>query len=208
MESEIRMSESVISRADIRGTASGVMFMAFFGTVWADVGIGGLQGLGSIWLLILAIFIGATLFFSGIALIRSSRNLDSTNTHGSKNVNVNKWFNIVFATEFLLIIIAAIICITVGHFDWFFPIMAIIVGVHFFPLAYLFQVKAYYVTGTLLCLLAIVTLLFVPLRSSLGQHQINTWWTLVGLGSMLILWITSLVILSVGRRLLRMARDQ
>ena len=200
------MSESVISRAEIRGTASGVMFMAFFGTVWADVGIGGLQGLGSIWLLILAIFIGAALFFSGIALIRSSRNLNSTNARGSKNVD--KWFNIVFATEFVLIIIAAIICNTVGHFDWFFPIMAIIVGVHFFPLAYLFQVRAYYVTGTLLCLLAIVTLLFVPLKISLGQHQINTWWTLVGLGSMLILWITSLVILSVGRRLLRMARNQ
>jgi hypothetical protein len=202
----MRVSKSVISRAEIRGTASGVMFMAFFGTVWADVGIGGLQGLGSIWLLILAIFIGAALFFSGIALIRSSRNLNSTNARGSKNVD--KWFNIVFATEFVLIIIAAIICNTVGHFDWFFPIMAIIVGVHFLPLAYLFQVRAYYVTGTLLCLLAIVTLLFVPLKISLGQHQINTWWTLVGLGSMLILWITSLVILSVGRRLLRMARNQ
>ncbi|MDQ6601001.1 DUF7010 family protein [Bacillus salipaludis] len=202
----MRVSESVISRAEIRGTASGVMFMAFFGTVWADVGIGGLQGLGSIWLLILAIFIGAALFFSGIALIRSSKNLNSTNARGSRDVD--KWFNIVFATEFVLIIIAAIICNSVGHFDWFFPIMAIIVGVHFLPLAYLFQVRAYYVTGTLLCLLAIVTLLFVPLKISLGEHQINTWWTLVGLGSMLILWITSLVILSLGRRLLRMARNQ
>ena len=200
------MSETVVSKGDVRGTASGVMFMAFFGTVWADVGIGGLQKSGAIWLLILSILIGAALFFSGIALIRGSRNLSDTNARNSKNVD--KWFNIVFATEFILIIIAAIVCNSIGHFDWFFPIMAIIVGIHFFPLAYLFQVKAYYVTGMLLCLLAVATLLFVPLKVSIGEYQINTWWSLVGFGSMLILWITSLVILSMGRRLLKMARNQ
>lgn len=200
------MSQTIVSKADVRGTASGVMFMAFFGTVWADVGIGGLQKSGAIWLLILSILIGAVLFFSGIALIRGSRNLSNINARNSKNVD--KWFNIVFATQFALIIIAAIVCNSIGYFDWFFPIMAIIVGVHFFPLAYLFQVKVYYVIGTLLCLLTIATLLFVPLKVSLGQYQINTWWSFVGFGSMLILWITSVVILSIGRKLLRIARNQ
>ncbi|WP_245799180.1 DUF7010 family protein [Virgibacillus siamensis] len=201
------MSEIVVSKENVRGTASGVMFMAFFGTIWADVGIGGLQELGSIWLLILAVLIGAALFFSGIALIKGSRNLSNTNSRNSKDVG--RWFNIVFAAEFALIIIAAIICNSVGHFDWFFPVMAIIVGVHFFPLAYLFKVRLYYVTGMLFCLLASVTLLlFVPLKISFGQHQINLWWTLVGLGSMLILWVTSLLNLSKGRRLLWMARNQ
>lgn len=199
------VSQTVVSKADVRGTASGVMFMAFFGTVWADVGIGGLQVSGSIWLLILAVMIGASLFFSGIALIRGSRNLPNTNARSSKNVD--KWFHIVFAMEFALIIIAAIVCHAIGQFDWFFPMMALIVGAHFFPLAYLFQVRAYYVTGTLLCLLAIVTVSFVPVKVGLGQLQINTWWSFVGFGSMLILWVTSIVILRVGRRLLGMARD-
>jgi len=201
------VEERVVTKEDVRGTASGVMFMAFFGTVWADIGIGGLQVSGAIWLLILAILIGATLFFSGIRMIRNSRNLSNTNK--SRNAkNIDKWFNIVFITEFVLIGIAAIVTNVIGHFDWFFPIMAIIVGVHFFPLAHLFQVSAYYVTGTLLCLLAIVTLVFVPLEISIGGHQIDAWWTLVGLGSMLILWITSLVILSMGRKLLSIARSQ
>ncbi len=201
------MAEDVVTKADVRGTASGVMFMAFFGTVWADIGIGGLQVSGAIWLMILAILIGAALFCSGIRIIRSSRNLSNINK--SRNAkNVNKWFNIVFATEFGLIIIAAIVTNVIGHFDWFFPIMAIIVGVHFFPLAHLFQVSAYYITGTLLCLLSIVTLLFVPLKISIGGHQIDAWWTLIGLGSMLILWITSLVILTIGRKLLSIAQSQ
>ena len=197
--------ETTVSKSDVRGTASGVMFMAFFGTVWADVGIGGLQELRSVWLLLLAILIGATLFFSGIALIRSSRNL--SNTTAFTNKNVYKWFNLVFITEFLLIFLAAYVCQSTGHFDWFFPIMAVIVGIHFLPLAYLFQVKAYYYTGTLIALLAIVTMLFVPMYVTIGGYQINTWWALVGFGSMLILWITSAMILSMGRMLLRVSRN-
>ncbi|WP_028391075.1 DUF7010 family protein [Bacillus cihuensis] len=203
----MRVSQTVVSKSDVRGTASGVIFMAFFGTVWADIGIGGLKGWGSVYLLILAVMIGAVLFISGIALIKGSRNL-SNNTSAYSSKNVGKWFNIVFAIEFVLIIIAAVVCNSIGHFDWFFPIMAIIVGVHFFPLAYLFQVKAYYVTGSLLCLLAIVTLLFVPLEVNLGKHQVNTWWLLIGFGSMLILWATSVVILSMGRKLLGMAQNE
>lgn len=199
------MSQTDISKVAVRGTASGVMFMAFFGTVWAAVGIGGLQGWGSVWLLILAVLIGAALFVSGITLIRGSRSLSNeTNNRNSKRVGM--WFNIVFAAEFVLIFIAAIVCGSVGHFEWFFPIMAIIVGTHFFPLAYLFQVRIYYVTGTLLCLLGIAILLFVPLKINLGQHEIIAWWALVGFGSMLVLWVTSVVILSMGRKLLRMAQ--
>jgi len=100
-----------------------------------------------------------------------------------------------------VIAIAAIVTNVIGHFVWFFPIMVIIDGVYFFPLAHLFQVGAYYVTGTFLCLQAIVMLLCCTARN---QH----WRTLVGLGSMLILWITSLVILTMGRKLLHIARNQ
>jgi hypothetical protein len=35
-----------IPRAAVRGVASGVLFMAFFGTLWASIGVGGLQGWG------------------------------------------------------------------------------------------------------------------------------------------------------------------
>src|SRR5690625_1510014 len=104
----MRVEERVVTKEDVRGTASGVMFMAFFGTVWADIGIGGLQVSGAIWLLILAILIGATLFFSGIRMIRNSRNLSNTNK--SRNAkNIDKWFNIVFVAEFGLIGVSAIV---------------------------------------------------------------------------------------------------
>ena len=113
------MGENVVTKEDVRGTASGMMFMAFFGTVWADIGIGGLQVSGAIWLLILAILIGAALFFSGIRMIRSLKNLPSTNKSRHAK-NVNKWFNIVFAAQFGLIVMAAVVTNVIGYFDWFF----------------------------------------------------------------------------------------
>ena len=201
------VAESIVTKADVRGTASGVMFMAFFGAVWADIGIGGLRVSGAIWLLIVAILIGTALFFSGIRMIRLSRHLPHTNQFRNAS-NVNKWFNIVFAAQFGLIAIAAMVTNVIGHFDWFFPVMAIIVGVHFFPLAHLFQVRAYYVTGTSLLLLAIATVILVPQEISIAGHTIDAWWTLIGLGSMLSLWITSFVMLNIGRKLLQIARYQ
>src|SRR5690625_7812215 len=120
------------------------MFMAFFGTVWADISIGGLRFSGAIWLLILAILIGTVLFFSGIRMIKNSRNL----SHASKlrnTKNVDKWFNIIFAAQFGLIVMAAIVTNAIGHFDCFFPIMAIFVVGHFFPLALIFLLSSYYI---------------------------------------------------------------
>jgi hypothetical protein len=74
-------------------------------------------------------------------------------------------------------------------------------------LAHLFQVKLYYFTGTLLCLLAIITLMFIPEKTTLGEYQINAFMSVVGLGSALILWGTGLAILLMGIRLLGAAQN-
>jgi hypothetical protein len=44
-------TSSTIPGTAVRGDASGVLFMAFFGTLWAGIGIEGLQGWGGLWLL-------------------------------------------------------------------------------------------------------------------------------------------------------------
>src|SRR5690625_7372387 len=102
------VTENVVTKADVRGTASGVLFMAFFGTVWANIGIGGIRISGAFSLLILAILIGTTLFFSGIRMIRNSRHLSNTNK-SSNAKNIDKWFINVFVSEFGLFGVSAIV---------------------------------------------------------------------------------------------------
>ncbi|MEH7009730.1 hypothetical protein V7087_02775 [Neobacillus niacini] len=193
-----------IPRSAVRGTASGVFFMAFFGTLWAYTGIMGLQGWGVPLLLVATVTIGIALFIGGVSLIRASRELTKqvSKTDLRRGKRTKFWFNIIFAAEGLAIAITIAVCNATRHTELIPVLIAIIVGVHFIPLAPLFQVRLYYFTGALLCLLAIITLLFVPAKVTLGEHQINAFMSVVGFGSALILWGTGLAIWLLGRRLL------
>lgn len=198
---------SIIARDQVRGVASGILFMAFFGTLWAGIGIGGLQGWGAPWLSITVLLIGLGLLIGGIAVLISSRRVSNQGaaTNGQRGKRTGLWFGIVFATEGLLIGVASVICNAINRFDLFFPIMAIIVGLHFLPLAALFQVRAYYLVGALLCLLALITLFAVPEQANLGGQSITAQWVVLGFGAALILWGVGLGLWLLGNRLLTLA---
>lgn len=201
------MTEASLSvlRAAVRGIASGVFFMSLFGMLWAYTGIMGLSGWGMPFLLVIAVAIGIALFIGGIFLMRASRKLTKEVSELPEFLDGRRtryWFNFIFAAEGLAIAIAIAVCRAISHTELIPPVIALIVGVHFFPLAPLFQVRLYYLTGTLLCLIAIFTMVFMPLEVGVGEYQINTFMSVVGLGSAFILWGTGLAIWIMGRRLL------
>ncbi|WP_249659790.1 hypothetical protein [Lysinibacillus fusiformis] len=140
-----------IPGATVRGTASGVFFMAFFGTLWAYTGIMGLHGWGVPLLLVTAVAIGIALFIGGFSLIRASRELTNqvSKTDLRQGKRTSFWFNIIFAAESLAIAITIAVCNATRHPELIPVVIALIVGVHFFPLAPLFQVRLYYFTATL-----------------------------------------------------------
>ncbi|MFP3669797.1 hypothetical protein SB717_32290 [Priestia sp. SIMBA_032] len=203
------MSQTTIPRAAVRGTASGVIFMAFFGTLWAGIGIRGMQGWEFPVFVTLSLLIGVVLFISAFALIKSSSQLSNEVIKEDRDCwrKKNRWFGIIFSLEGLLIAIAAFICVSTNQLNLFVPVMALIVGAHFFPLASLFQVPIYYITGTLLCLLATIVMLTFPVKIIVSDHQIMAWWVSVGFGSALILWGTGVIVCLRGFRLLIMARN-
>jgi len=203
------MSQTTIPRAAVRGTASGVIFMAFFGTLWAGIGIRGMQGWEFPVLITLSLLIGVILFIGAIVLIKNSRQLTNEviKKDGDRWRKKNRWFGIIFSLEGLFIAIAAFICVSTNHLNLFVPVMALIVGAHFFPLASLFQVPIYYITGTLLCLLATIVMLTFPVKIIISNHQIMAWWVSVGFGSALILWGTGVIVCLRGFRLLSMAQN-
>jgi hypothetical protein len=191
----------------VRGVASGVLFMAFFGTMWASIGIGGLQGWGGVWLPGTAVGIGVALLGAGFSLIRASRRLSDVvaETNDERGRRTNIWFVSIFAAEGLLIGVASVICNAMNRLDLFFPIMACIVGIHFFPLAALFRVKLYYLVGTLLCCLAGITLLVVPVSATIAGHQISAQLVVIGFGAAVILWGVGFGLWLLAKRLLASA---
>ncbi|NRD80961.1 hypothetical protein HPT25_26925 [Bacillus sp. BRMEA1] len=204
------MSQSIIPRAAVRGRASGVIFLAFFGTLWAGIGIRGLHGWRFLWHSILSLLIGVVVLIGGVELIIKSKRLSNEMGEGDSNrwKRKNMWFGINFGLEGLLIGVASAICRSTNHLDLFVPIIALIVGVHFYPLAHLFQVKIYYFSGSLLCLLSAITLFTLPVRVTWENNQIMVWWITVGFGSALILWGTCVTVWQVGNKLLNSAGNR
>ena len=181
-----------------------MLFLAFFGALWASIGINGLQGLEEPWSLIVMLLIGVALFIAGVSLRQASRQLHKPDTKSENPDDHRKtiWFRIVFAIEGISIVIAYVICRAINRFDLFFPVMMLIVGVHFFPLAALFRVKRYYTAGGLLCLLAIITLFAVPEHLRMNHLQIIAWWVIPGFGGAFILWGVGFAHWLQGKRLL------
>lgn len=187
----------LISKEAFRGSGIGVIFMAFFGTLWAGIGVMGLKGWGFPYVELASVFVGIIMVIEGISLIYASQKMpDQVSENGARRLKrMNSWFNIVFIAEGLLIGIAIAICNMINQTDLIPGVIAIIVGIHFLPLAALFQIKVYYATGVLLCLLALITLLIVPDTVMFGEHQILAPLSLLGFGCALILWTTGLTLL-------------
>ncbi|MBB3125545.1 putative membrane protein [Paenibacillus rhizosphaerae] len=204
----MKKPSSTIHSSAIRGTASGVFFMALFGTLWAYTGIMGLQELAAPLWLAAAVAVGIVLFIGGASLIRASRKIkdqsEVTDARPGKRIAIR--FNIIFAAEGAAIAIAVAVCNAAGRTALIPIVTALIVGIHFFPLASLFRVKFYHLTGALLCMLALAALLFLPVEARLGAAHINAYMSVVGLGSALILWGTGTAIWFRGRRLLTISR--
>ncbi|WP_340371967.1 hypothetical protein [Peribacillus sp. FSL E2-0218] len=176
-----------------RGTGIGVIFMAFFGTLWAGIGVMGLQEWGFPYVELAAILVGFLLLIGGISLLHAAQEMPHQITGKLKRIRF--WFNIVFIAEGLLIGAAIAICNATHQTDLIPGVIAIIVGLHFLPLASLFQIKLYYLTGTLLCSLALITLLAAPSAFMLGGHEITAKLSLLGFGCALILWSTGLTLM-------------
>lgn len=182
-----------LPKAALFGAANGVMFMTFFGALWSAIGIIGSNQLGAPWLLVLSGIATLTLLIGAISLFGKARNANNVTAlkEREKWNTINRKFGVICGLEGLAILIASVLCNVFDRFEVFFPIMAIIVGVHFIPLARLFRENFYYGTGIVLSILGIISL-FIPLNSTLGDVSLIARSTFIGFGSALTLWVTGL----------------
>ncbi|MFC9708977.1 hypothetical protein ACFTRD_12520 [Paenibacillus sp. NPDC056933] len=187
------MSIVKLPKAAVFGAANGVMFMTFFGALWASIGIIGSHGLGDPWSLVLSGIVTLILLSGAISLFGKARNMNhaATPEEIEQRRNINRKFGWVFGLEGLAIFIASVICNMINYFEVFFPVMAIIVGIHFFPLARLFRENFYYGTGITLCILGVITF-FLPINATVNHVSLIATSTFIGFSSALTLWVTGL----------------
>ena len=159
------------------------------------------HGWESPWPFVIALLIGIALMSRGAVLRRTARAIPGSDD-GSVMRARRRGFRLVLLAEVVLIAAAVVIPGVAGHPGLRVPLIAVVVGVHFVPLAMLFEAKSYYVVGALLCAVEVVTLTLFPETVTRGSTTVELWWVITGFGAALILWGTALFAWIRGRSLL------
>lgn len=192
IESIIRSSQGngVQQRSAGPARGTGVMFLAFFGSLWLILGLQGVPGVSWRMPAVIAAA-GIGIFLAGLRLSFREAEAHSSLSE-SEQARRRRVFRTVNALQWSAIVALIVLLNVIGHVEWITPGIMFIVGVHFFPLAALFKNRVSAVTAVAFTLLAMV----YPFVASGGPTS-----AIGPVCAGLMLWASALAMLvEVGRR--------
>lgn len=137
--------------------------MAFFTMMWTGIAQGGLQGADHYIHLIVNAAISLVFIIAGIRILVLARQFPKFTTagHQARGKKMGKTFGIVFGIEGVAIPITCAILGITNHSQYILPAIALIVGLHFYPMARIFDrtIDYYIATWTSLVGLTAIFLL-------------------------------------------------
>jgi hypothetical protein len=157
----------------IKGIANGLIMMAVFTMLWAGIAFRG-YATTPYWPLPLIFLPFSVVFvFNAIKLFRLAKFFPTATSPEdiAREKNTGKWFGIIFGAEGLGIFIAINLVINLGHPELEIPAIALVVGLHFFPLAKVFHRTIDYYFATYSTLIAIAAI-YLTLNKTLNQFQV------------------------------------
>jgi len=192
-------------RPAVPGIASGIFFMAFFGAYWGFTSAFYMSSPFQFIAFLVVGLVTLVLFAIGGIFLKYALSLPETLSQEdeAESKRIWVWFGIIFGIEFLLIAISSTLLSTFQRDVFIAPAIALIVGIHFFPLARLFRVPVFSMTGELLSVLALVALIALLLGLPIAGSSPYNWSLFVGIGTTLILWLTAVYITQFGFRVMR-----
>ena len=153
---------STIPREAVSGVAIGLMLMTLFTTMWACIANAGLGGKDYHLVLAAFIILALTFLVNGIRMFGKAKSFPAATSEQdvAERKKAGKWFGIIFGAEGLGIFIAVNIVINIGHPELVIPVIALVVGLHFYPLAKVFKRKVDYYLATWATLVAVLGIVF------------------------------------------------
>jgi len=158
MDSEKHM----IPDAAVKGIATGLCMMAFFTSLWSGIAFGGLHAT-NYWFFLLAFLAFAVLFvIRAIKLFGMAKYFPPLTSEAdlAEEKRIGKWFGIIFGAEGLGIFVGINIVVNLGYPDLVIPTIALVVGLHFFPLAKVFKRTIDYYLASWATLIAVLGFVF------------------------------------------------
>ncbi|MDB5134158.1 MAG: hypothetical protein JWP37_761 [Mucilaginibacter sp.] len=195
---------NAVPAAAIKSIATGLLMMAAFTILWAGIAFGSLNaGYYAYTLLIFPIFSGAFVV-NAISLFRIAKHFPVLTSEDDKaeGKKMGMWFGIIFGAEGLLIFIAINIVINIGHANLTIPVIALVVGLHFYPMAKLFKRTIDYYLATWTTLIAIGAILLI-LNKTFPEAKVDAF---VGIGTAISTTCYGLYMIYESRRLTKPVR--
>ena len=156
--------KKLIPAAAVRGIATGMFMMAAFTMMWAGITFGSLNGktVAYFLLFLFAVFAGAFIV-NAISLFRIAKHYPKLTSEAdiAERKKMGKWFGIIFGAEGLGIFIAVNVVINLGYADLSIPVIALVVGLHFYPMAKIFKRTIDYYLATWTTIVAIIAILLI-----------------------------------------------
>jgi hypothetical protein len=172
-------------------SSTGAIIMGVFAAIWCLVGI---RAAGYRSPLIYAIPLVVTGLIAVIALRGRDR---SERVPPEEHARRGRLVGIASGIEGLAIPVAVTVLANLGLSDYAAPVIAIIVGLHFLPLARWLPARLYYGTSALLTVLGICGFAIQPPDRRLR---------IVSIGAACVLWVTCFIVL--GRTRIRRDRER
>jgi uncharacterized protein DUF7010 len=186
MSSEVRTVS-----AGRNGIAQGVIVMTGFSAAWGIVAATAAPStVAVVVLIVLAVAIAAAVAVVGLRMAARSAERGTTRRVAA---NSRKVFNLVNAGQTVLILIAVFGLVKAGHPALIPAAVCFVVGLHFLPLARVFDVRTYWLTGALLIAVGIVGALVFAYDADSALAR-----AVVGIPAAVALWITSLLVANRG----------
>ena len=174
--------------AALARSAIGAMFFSLFGGLWVAAWCVQTYGAHPLSLLPFAA-ITVLLFMLAWRQFSRHRAAHAAAEQTPEAKRAGRLFNIVNAGQWIAIFIVGNVLKNVGLQAWFIPAVILIVGLHFFPLAWLFKARRHVAIGMALCVWAIG----YPFTVRHGPiHPVGC------LGAGLILWVAALAAVRAG----------
>lgn len=163
------------------GRAIGAMFFAVFGGMWLGLWAHS-EYPGSVGALLAIAAVAAALLVGAYRAYKANSLAFKAIAQTPESLRMSRVFNLVNAGQWVVIVIAAFVLSRTGYTRWILPVVILIIGLHFLPLARLFAYRPHYLTGAALVLLACV----YPFATPDGPAN-----AVGALGAGLILWISA-----------------
>ena len=185
---ETGVSKAVALRASaLLGQTQGAMVLIGAGLGWVMFGFSALGAL-PLGLFLAVLAVPALLLLGALAVRRSAPGVPDAEW----SPEMSRVFRQAVAGEGVGILAVLAVALPLRHPEWIPPLVALAVGLHFLPLARVFQRPLYYLTGAALCLVCLVTFALPP---HLGVPYLQGWRLVSCLGAGAVLWLSALWIL-------------